>query len=167
MHIKAATPPGGAPLLLVGYEDGSLAVWDLRTSRELDHTKYHTETLMAFDYHAGANRGLSASVDNTLVSWTLSPTQEFSRRGEVEFSRRGAVELSNPGVGCVRYREDGRLVVVGGWDGRVRVYSTKRNTPLVVLQQHTGTVQCAAFSPGGHLAVGGKDKHISTWNIYR
>ena len=159
MALKATTLPNQMTYILVGYEDGSVACWDPRMgSREVDCAKLHAETLMALDYHAGVNRGLSTSVDSTLVAWTLSPSGELAKLRQVE--------MTGAGAGCVRFRDDGKLVAVGCWDGRIRALTAKRQSPLVVLEQHEQTVQCAAFSPGGMLAAGGKDKHISVWDIY-
>ncbi|KAF1992854.1 WD40 repeat-like protein [Amniculicola lignicola CBS 123094] len=48
---------------------------------------------------------------------------------------------------CVR--SDGRIMVTAGWDGRVRVYSTKTLKELAVLKWHKEGVYAAAF--GGFL----------------
>ena len=129
------------------------------TSNELSHMKLHNETLMSFDYHPVINKGVSASVDQKLTAWSFSDTKEFTKVRNFE--------ISNPGVGCVRFRPDGKLLVTGGWDGRVRAFGGKKQSPLVVLEHHKESVQCAEFSPEGLLAVGSKDKHISVWSIYR
>ena len=147
------------PLVLTGYEDGSIVLWDTRKGQELSRLKCHDETVMAFDFQAGLNKGVSSSSDHRLVAWTLQNTNSLMKLKEID--------VTNPGIGCVCFRPDGKLLVTGGWDGRARVFSSKKLRPLVVLNYHRESVQCVAFSLDGALAVGSKDKYISCWNVYR
>ena len=76
-------------------------------------------------------------------------------------------------------RPDKKIVVCGGWDGRLRIFSwvkPEKLKPLAVLNFHADTVEAVAFSDqdveGGRLhgrkvlVAGGKDGKASLWDIY-
>lgn len=37
---------------------------------------------------------------------------------QLQLQKQYSVELRNPGVSCVRVRQDSRIMASGGWDGR-------------------------------------------------
>ncbi|KAJ7776439.1 hypothetical protein B0H16DRAFT_1712813 [Mycena metata] len=41
---------------------------------------------------------------------------------------------SHPGNGCIAIRDDARVYVIGGWDGKIRLYPTKNLKPLGTLR---------------------------------
>ena len=86
-------------------------------------------------------------------------------------------EVTNPGIGAVMVRGDGRLLVTGGWDTRLRLFSwgPDKLKPLAVLQFHSESVEtllCCDNLEQGRLkgrrliVAGGKDGKISFWDIY-
>lgn len=52
----------------------------------------------------------------------------------------------HPGNACIAIREDGRVCAVGGWDGGIRLYSTKTLKPLGTLRYHKTSVQALVFA---------------------
>jgi WD40 repeat protein len=55
------------------------------------------------------------------------------------------VHTKHAGQQSLRVRSDGRLLVTGGWDSRVRIYSTKSLKELAVLKWHNEGVYAAGF----------------------
>jgi len=55
-----------------------------------------------------------------------------------------------PGNNAVALRDDGRVAAVAGWDGRVRLYSSKTVKPLGTLSYHTKACNAVAFAHGLH-----------------
>ncbi|KAG9194631.1 hypothetical protein G6011_04666 [Alternaria panax] len=55
------------------------------------------------------------------------------------------VDTKHAGQQSLRVRSDGRLVVTGGWDSRIRIYSTKTLKEVAVLKWHKEGVYSTAF----------------------
>lgn len=62
---------GPGPLLLAGYEDGSLLLWDVTQRSRLSLAKAHPEPVMCLTFDTKRLRGISGSSEKTLSSWTL------------------------------------------------------------------------------------------------
>ncbi|XP_037114687.1 guanine nucleotide-binding protein subunit beta-like protein 1 isoform X1 [Syngnathus acus] len=72
MCVKLWQPQSGpGPLLLAGYEDGSLLLWDITQRSILSQTKVHLEPVMCLTFDPESLRGISASSENKLSSWML------------------------------------------------------------------------------------------------
>ena len=56
------------------------------------------------------------------------------------------VDTKHAGQQSLRVRSDGRLLVTGGWDTRIRIYSTKTLKEVAVLQRHKEGVYAVAFN---------------------
>ena len=159
MQIKVLHGQSQHPMLLIGYESGNIALWDIHQAVELSRLQCCTDPVMGLDYSHEGNLGVCGSVDAVLRSWRISEQQGIVSMEDIE--------ITNTGVGCVKIREDGKLFASGGWDSRLRLFSVKTLRPLAVLCQHTGTVQCLAFAADNTLAVGSSDCTISVWSIYK
>lgn len=62
---------GPGPLLLAGYEDGSLLLWDVTQRSRLSLAKVHPEPVMCLTFDTERLRGISGSSEKTLSSWRL------------------------------------------------------------------------------------------------
>jgi len=154
MDIK----PAGEDQVMAGYEDGSIIVWDIRFSdHEKNAAQLHGEAISSFDYCEQTRRGISASVDGSVISW----------RG-TELERTGTATIKG-GVACVRARPDGKLFAIGGCDSRIHIYSGRpKLLPLAVVRAHTQSVQSLAFNGCDQTwAAGSRDKTVSMWSIYK
>lgn len=164
MCIKLWQPDSGpGPLLLAGYEDGSLLLWDVTQRSKLSEAKAHPEPVMCMTFDTERLRGISGSSEKKLSPWMLD--------GQNNLQLQDCVTLVNPGVSQLCIRGDGKLLASAGWDHRVRVFGWKKLRPLAVLQYHTDMVLSVAFSDHKDprqrlLAAGSKDQRISLWSIY-
>ncbi|XP_069107268.1 guanine nucleotide-binding protein subunit beta-like protein 1 [Argopecten irradians] len=145
--------------LLIGYEDGSVALWDIRTFCMVDKVSVFTDSVMCMDYNPQIKKGATGSVDERLVTFSLTSDNKIQTGREVK--------VTNPGFNQTAFRHDGKILASGGWDGNVRLFSGKSVKPLAVLSYHKESVQALAFSTDNLLACGSKDHHISLWNVYR
>ncbi|KAL2092200.1 hypothetical protein ACEWY4_011998 [Coilia grayii] len=164
MCLKMWQPDSGeGPLLVAGYEDGSLVLWDVSLGRPLSSLSVHPEPVMCLTFDPSRQRGVSGSAENIIRSWALD--------GQLNLQQQETVELLNPGISQLCVRGDGKILASAGWDHQVRVFGWKKLKPLAVLKCHSDMVLSVAFSdhsdPAKRLmAAGSKDQRISFWSIY-
>lgn len=158
--------------LLAGlFEDGSLLTWNSRGARVLQQCKAHTESGICMDFSSSRSLILTGGADNHISLTTCPSTETPSDAAAAAASPSHTIELSTAGLNAISAREDGKLFVTGGWDGRITYYSLKKHTVLAVLHEHTTAVLALAHSPslptyGRLLAAGAKDGRVSLWNLY-
>ncbi|XP_047553451.1 guanine nucleotide-binding protein subunit beta-like protein 1 isoform X1 [Lutra lutra] len=177
------------PLLLAGYEDGSVALWDVSERKVCSRVACHTEPVMGFDFDSQKARGVSGSAEKALAVWSLDEQQALQVLPVPTGSLLGGLsalslkmdlvslillmlwvcrthELTNPGIADVKIRPDRKILATAGWDHRVRVFHWRTMKPLAVLSFHSATVHCVAFAADGLLAAGSGDQRISVWSLY-
>lgn len=146
--------------LVVGYEDGSVAMWDVRKPDGPSvRAKLHNDAVASLDYCRSTQRGMSGSVDGSLVLWD----------GNSNVVKQVASANIEQGVACVRSRQDGKLFAVGCCNSFLNVYSGRRKmTSLASVCAHKQTVQSLTFNSfDNRLAAGSRDKTVSIWSLYR
>ncbi|XP_045147493.1 guanine nucleotide-binding protein subunit beta-like protein 1 isoform X2 [Echinops telfairi] len=147
------------PCLLAGYEDGSVALWDVSERKVCSRMTCHPEPVMALDFDSQKARGVSGSAEKALAVWSLDEQQALKACRNYE--------LTNPGIADITIRPDRKLLATAGWDHRVRLFHWRTMKPLAVLDFHTSAVHCVAFASDGLLAAGSGDQRISVWSLYR
>jgi len=86
--------------------------------------------VLSLDISEDLRYGVSCGADNTLVKYTLSNALPGVPE-TLQISLK-----SSGGRGPLRIRSDGKIVVVAGWDGKIRVFALKSLKPLAVLKHH-------------------------------
>ncbi|XP_070190290.1 guanine nucleotide-binding protein subunit beta-like protein 1 [Littorina saxatilis] len=151
---------GNDESLLVGYESGKMILWDIGTGKIQHQAPVHADAVMCMAYSSPEfNKGLSGSVDEMLVAWSITED------GEIQTVNK--LESTNAGFNDVKIRPDDRIAVTAGWDNNIRVFNMKSLRPLAILAYHRDSVHCVEFSENYMLAAGSKDHLISVWDIYR
>ncbi|CAH2295587.1 guanine nucleotide-binding subunit beta 1 [Pelobates cultripes] len=154
---------GSSPMLLVGYENGSVALWNVLEHRLVSQITCHTDPIMSLDFDCKHSRGVSGSAENVLSVWNIDEQQNIKvYKTQV---------IVNPGIADIALRPDRKILATAGWDHRIRIFGWKTMKPLAVLQYHKATVHSVSFSdhisPEDRLlAAGSKDQRISVWSIY-
>ncbi|KAG7450737.1 WD40 repeat-like protein [Guyanagaster necrorhizus] len=124
----------------IAYESGNVtlrkfAKSDRMTSVEglgwkvLWKVKLHAEAVMAMSVTNDNSMALTVSADHLIGRYDLSKHR-----------------TNHPGNGAVAIRGDGRVCAVGGWDGRIRLYSTKSFKPLGTLKCRKNGCQAVVFA---------------------
>lgn len=69
-------------------------------------------------------------------------------------------------VSCTAFSPDGRLLALGGRDGKIWLWRVADGTPLRTWTGHKYEVSCAAFSPDSKfLATGSFDRTARLWRV--
>ncbi|KAG0287442.1 Guanine nucleotide binding protein (G protein), beta polypeptide 1-like [Linnemannia gamsii] len=148
--------------MLVGYEDGSVTLFrdspaasidgapattnststakkGRRTMEVVWSTKYHREPVLAVDVSSKAGFAISCGSDNVLVKYNLSS----SLQGTPEVLK---VALKANGMADGKIRSDEKVIALAGWDGRIRLFSSKTLKPLAVLKYHREGLYCLGLA---------------------
>ncbi|KAG0709338.1 WD-40 repeat-containing protein [Suillus ampliporus] len=138
--------------LLCAYEDGGV-VLRKRTAPENEQTvegrgwevlwksKLHVESVMAMTVSLDCTFALTVSADHLVGRYDLmaGKSSEFTPTGI-------ASKTKYPGNGAIAIHGDGRVYAIGGWDGKVRLYSTKTFKLLGPLVHHKQACQVVIFA---------------------
>lgn len=151
--------------ILVAFETCDLSLFNLKEQKKLGSIKLD-ECPMALDFDAVRMKGVCGCPTEKLLVFIVNKNFEIIVKHNII--------LKNPGVASVSIRPDGKLMAVGCWDGKLRLYSMKSLFILAALDIHSSTVQDVAFnktlSEHGklkfYLAAGAKDRKISLWDLY-
>ncbi|KAF9061925.1 WD-40 repeat-containing protein [Rhodocollybia butyracea] len=175
--------------ILIAYESGTVTLRQYANSEKptsvegkgwevIWQVKLHQEAIMAMNVSSNNQLALTVSADHLIGRYDLTAS-----------TQDGCVvhRTKHPGNGCVAIRDDGRICAVGGWDGKIRLYSTKNFKPLGSLRYHKEGCQALSFATSFHagssqdldddldneeklkrgrwLVSGGKDKRVAIWEL--
>ncbi|KAI0370398.1 WD-40 repeat-containing protein [Pilatotrama ljubarskyi] len=157
MHLSSIHHPhavGRARLrLLCGYENGSVTMRgytpeDKEVSIEgigwesMWTVRLHVESVMALTVSMDGSFALSVSADHLIGRYSLAEAESAADPKDA----CTVYKTKHPGNASVAIKDDGRICAVGGWDGKVRLYSTRTFKPLGTLTYHKKNCQCVAFT---------------------
>jgi WD40 repeat protein len=117
---------------------------------------------------ATADQGTVAIIKATLQDETV----QARLRAKLATCQIGSeVVKGKPGVSVCRFRRDGRIFAVGGWDKRLRIFDRSTSaTPLAILKGHEASVNSVDWAPdattSGLLATGAADGRIYIWRCF-
>jgi small GTP-binding protein len=151
VNIVAWSPDGR--LLVSGYMDGTIRLWNTGTRSLLWNLKGHTGAVNVLAWSPNGRRLISGSSDKILRMWNpLTGALLYTLRGHT-----GSVNTA-------AWSPDGKRLASGSDDGTIRLWDTMNRLPLRILEGHTGSVNTVVWSPdGGLLASGSDDKIIWLW----
>ncbi|XP_064392367.1 guanine nucleotide-binding protein subunit beta-like protein 1 [Halichondria panicea] len=155
----------GVTYVFGGFEDGSIVLWDTRQcQKELASIKLFLEPVMCMAMDSEKSSIVAGSATNIVEKVYFSKDK---------IQKKFSVEIKNPGVASLAVRNGGKIFCTGGWDGRIRIFGSKKGKHLAVLNYHSSTVntcyfiQTSAQSVNSNLIVcGSKDERVSIWKIY-
>lgn len=176
MSVHLFTLPATRELALYGgYEDGTLQLWILKEGSAEFTLKWkhraHLESVLstALAVDTDALRLVSTGADARVVLVTCSVREDGDGGGErVALSpttflhiKTETLETEKPGRACSSFLRTPTHFVVGGWDGKARVYDLQLACTRV-LRYHKESIQAAA-SVADVIALGSKDGRVSLW----
>ncbi|KAG7441482.1 WD40 repeat-like protein [Guyanagaster necrorhizus] len=178
----------GTLRILIAYESGNVTLREfVKSDRTTSVEGLGWKVLWKAKLHAEAIMAMSVTNDDSMAL-TVSADHLIGRYDLLSFVAK-TYRTNHPGNGAVAMRDDGRVCAVGGWDGRIRLYSTKSFKPLGTLKYHKNGCQAIAFarSPSEYqidadddedgmskqereersrwLIGGAKDKLVTIWSL--
>lgn len=193
------TGSGGRPTLACGMESGHLFLHDLAATPSPDpcHLQLSKDAILALDMAPSVLPESSEAKESVVaIAGMAGDAADLSERPE---SERGTVALvkatynddrlearlrarlatcqineassGKPGVSICRFRPDGRIFAVGGWDRRLRIFDRSQTAaPLAILRAHEASVNAMDWAPdastSGVLATGAGDGSIYIWRCF-
>ena len=102
-----------------------------------------------------------------------NPTWNFEQRARLSTCRVDRESFrGKPGVSVYRFRpNDGRLLAIGGWDFRIRLFERSKGKPMAILKGNEGSIADLDWAPdaitSGLLASATRNgKSISLWQCF-
>ncbi|KAI9513313.1 WD40 repeat-like protein [Russula earlei] len=160
MHLLS-TPVGATIMderalsLITSYEDGSVKLWRYRNvEKERSIEGVGWECLWSFKLHVESVMATAVSPDHSIVMSVSADhlVGRYDLKVDPTANAGTAYRTKHPGNGAVAFHDDGRVCAIGGWDGRVRLFSTTSLKPLGTLIYHKAAVQALAFARASPLA---------------
>jgi WD40 repeat protein len=136
--------------LLTAYENGSVVLREyIQKAKEFSiegegwnviwASKLHVESIMAMRVSRSHDFALTVSADHIIGRYDLNDEKLSTEQHGI------AYRTTHPGNGSIAIRDDGRVCAIGGWDGRIRLHSTKSLKALGSLKYHKSACQCVEF----------------------
>ncbi|XP_037777614.1 guanine nucleotide-binding protein subunit beta-like protein 1 isoform X1 [Penaeus monodon] len=149
---------------LIAYESGHISLWDWSNTSLISETRVNDNPI-CLSFHNDSKTGIVGTASEKVFVFRID---------NMSVTINKEIQITNPGVSSCITRPDGKIFALGGWDSRIRLFSSKKCKPLAVLQYHKKTVECLAYSKcdvdhygfGYILAAGSSDHSISLWNIF-
>jgi WD40 repeat protein len=150
-----AAVAGGGRLVVAGFGDLTLRVWDYSSGKELRQLAGHGGIVTGVAASPDGSRVVTGAPDKTVRWWDPAAGAEL-----------GVIRLKTAGSWRAAYSPDGRRFAAAGNDKTVRVFDAADGRLLHTLTGHTGWVEALAFSPDGRrLASTGRDKTVRLWDV--
>ncbi|MDJ0806048.1 MAG: NB-ARC domain-containing protein [Gammaproteobacteria bacterium] len=194
VHTVAFLPDGES--IVSGSEDRTLRRWNVNTARELAVFKGHTLAVQHVSIAPSGKLMASVAEDGTVRLWDWETGKgniiykgrghqlnsiAFTTDGRMLFFGAGDWTIRRVGladanerlleghtgiVRCLVISADGDRLLSGGDDGKVLLWATDSDIPLLEMQGHTASVETIAITPDTKQVISGsRDKTIKVWNL--
>ncbi|KAL5636345.1 hypothetical protein ACGC1H_004979 [Rhizoctonia solani] len=147
--------------IVVGYPDGSLAIWDYQTGACISPLRvghWHQDVVTCAVYSPHGNLVASSSHDATIRVWDVT-------KGGLQNSR--ILSGHSGPVHSVAFSPNSSLIASGSSDRTIRLWDPNASRPIhEPYVGHSSRVTSVAFSPDGTKLVSGSwDKTIRVWSM--
>ncbi len=171
--FSAALSPDGSTLA-TSSQDNTIRLWETASGTELRQTPILDEAQLEqgkwLRYDITAQLAFSPAEQMLAVAMPIVAKPEYSIR---LWETPSGKELRRLGhhddkIQSLAFSKDGRYLVSGGRDKKVRVWETQFGQSMAVYSHrgHTGWIECVAFSPDYQTVVSGsQDQTVRIWHL--
>jgi WD40 repeat protein len=144
---------GDRQRVMSGGSDGTVRLWDMKTSSGLGVLKGHKGGVWGVSWSSDGEHVLSGGDDGTVRIWN-------TKTGLVTDMLKG----HKGRVWCVSWGGDGEHVLSGGDDGTVRIWDMKSGRELKVLEGTKGRVNTVGWNTDcGRVVSGESEGTVRIW----
>jgi WD40 repeat protein len=142
--------------LLVGYYDGTVALWDLKSSgSEPAVLGLHDSDIRCAAYSNDGRLAVTGDGVGNIILWHPTAPANGYR-----------IHRHHTAVWSLAFSKNDRQFLSGGSEGGIRVWETASGRSLQAFEGHRGPVRSLAMSPDGKsLVSAGLDSKIRWWDL--
>lgn len=141
----------GGNVLAVGYEDGTIRLWDVNSGGIIKEWLGHNKSVKAIKFSSD-EKILVSSTDNVIKVWSL-----------INYSNTSTFSSSN--INSISISYDKTRLAASSNNGNVLIYDLSKNKLLYSFSAHNGIVNSLDFSVDNNLlTTAGSDSVIKVWN---
>ena len=146
----ALTVYSGPTSLLVaaGYESGHTFLYDCITPsswQKIYSSQPHSQPVLSLSLSPQLSHFLTSSADAVIAKHPFFTDSTLHAPNELKTPVK-TVQTKHSGQQGLQIRSDGKIFSTGGWDSKVRVYSSKTMRELAVLKWHRDGCFATAFA---------------------
>lgn len=139
MALGLVPNSSGSLQILAGYESGHACIWT-QTKKEQSFQvtyleKVHAQPILSIGVAKNAEAWFTSAAD------AIVARHPFEKSGETK-----VLQTRHAGQQGLAVRNDEKIFATAGWDGRMRVYSTKTMKELAILKWHGEGCYAVAFA---------------------
>jgi len=144
-------------LILSGYEDGLIKLWDFKKGRWLKTFEGHTASVRACPFTQDSSRFVSVSYDGTVKIWDITESKCLK-----------TLEIHDDWITCAAISPNGKYVITGSKDKTTRLWNLSTMEHMRIIGKHESEVMSVAWHPDNERILSGcasPDSKMRMWNI--